>query len=172
MTYTQYIHSSLGKIFFASDGEALTGLWFEGQKYFGSTLEAQAEVVQVPQRKQLPIFEVTQEWIQVYYSGKEPDFTPKLALQGTHFQKQVWKALLEIPFGTTTSYGAIAKKLAVARGISKISAQAVGTAVGRNPISIIVPCHRVLGADGSLTGYAAGTSIKRALLELEGRCNE
>ena len=156
MEYTAHYDSPLGGITLASDGEALTGLWFNGQKHFGSTLGSLASFP-----AQLPVFDETCRWLNVYFSGCEPDFTPSLLLKGTVFQRRVWKSLLAIPYGQTVTYGELARRLDCR------SAQAVGGAVGRNPISLIIPCHRVVGADGSLTGYAGGLDRKRALLELE-----
>lgn len=154
--FTANYHSFLGDITLASDGEALTGLWFDGQKYFGSTLGAQHK-----EHEDLPVFDETRRWLDIYFSGQKPDFTPPLLLQGTTFQRHVWEALLSIPYGQTVTYGELARRFGCH------SAQAVGGAVGRNPISIIVPCHRVVGANGNLIGYAAGLDRKRALLELE-----
>ena len=152
--------SPLGEIILASDGEALTGLWFAGQKYEGSTLAAEHE------EKDLPVFDETRRWLDVYFAGKDPGFTPPLRLRGTDFRKAVWKVLLTIPYGKTTTYGEIAAQIARETGVS-VSARAVGNAVGHNPISLIVPCHRVLGADGNLTGYAGGVERKEKLLEME-----
>ena len=155
MEYTCHYASPLGGITLASDGEALTGLWFDGQKFFADTLDA--EHVEKP----LPVFDETLRWLDLYFAGEVPDFTPKLSPRGTSFQHRVWDVLLTIPYGHTMTYREIAKALGCR------SAQAVGGAVGRNPVSLIIPCHRVLGADGSLTGYAGGTDKKRSLLELE-----
>jgi len=152
-----YIHpyaSPLGGITLASDGEALTGLWFDGQKHFARGLEEKRET------KDLPVFREAARWLDAYFAGLAPDFTPPLALHGTPFQERVWAALMEIPRGQTATYGELAARLSS-------SARAVGGAVGKNPVSLIVPCHRVLGADGSLTGYAGGVERKRRLLELE-----
>ena len=156
-----YYSSPLGNIVLASDGCALTGLWFEGQKFFGSTLSGEQE------EKDLPVFGQTVRWLDLYFEGKQPDFTPELALKGTPFQKLIWDILLTIPYGRTVTYGELASAAAEKLGRSRMSAQAVGGAVGHNPVSIIVPCHRVMGADGSLTGYAGGTERKKALLSLE-----
>ena len=142
----------LGGVLLSSDGEALTGLWFEGQKHFARTIGSERT------ERELAVFQETERWLSVYFSGREPDFRPLLALRGTTFQKQVWERLLAIPYGSTVSYGALLGG----------SARAVGAAVGRNPISILVPCHRVLAADGSLHGYAGGVERKRSLLLLEG----
>ena len=146
----------------ASDGTALTGLWFDGQKYFAEGINPDAE------EKKLPIFDEAMRWLDIYFSGRRPDFTPPLNLEGTAFRKEVWQQLLQIPYGQTTTYGELAAQLAAHRGLKQMSAQAVGGAVGHNPISIIVPCHRVVGTGGSLTGYAGGLAKKLALLKLEG----
>lgn len=149
--------SPLGEITLASDGEAIVGLWFEGQKHFAATVSEKTT------SGTSAVFDEAARWLDAYFAGHEPDETPPLRLRGTDFQKAVWIALLEIPFGETTTYGALAERLGLGRG----GARAVGAAVGRNPISIMVPCHRVLGSDGSLTGYAGGVERKRKLLELE-----
>ncbi|MBR3848873.1 MAG: methylated-DNA--[Oscillospiraceae bacterium] len=154
--YTAKWQSPLGEITLVSDGTALTGLWFTDRHD-----AADAET------KELPIFRETVRWLECYFGGKEPDFTPKVALRGTAFQELIWEMLTEIPYGRTTTYGALAAAAAKRLGAARMSAQAVGGAVGRNPVSLIVPCHRVIGARGSLTGYAGGTERKRTLLELE-----
>ena len=118
--------------------------------------------------KLLPVFKETILWLNIYFNGKEPDFMPRLKLDGTAFRIEIWQILQQIPYATTLTYGDIAKKIAIKRGIEDMSAQAVGGAVGHNPISIIIPCHRLLGSNGSLTGYAGGIDKKIALLELEG----
>lgn len=161
MHYINHYNSPLGKITFASNGKELTGLWFNGQKYFASTLTKEYE------QKNLPIFEQTAKWLDIYFSGKNPDFTPPLFLSSTSFRNEVWKILLTIPYGKIMTYGEIAKLMAENRGVEKMSAQAIGGAVGHNPISIIVPCHRVMGKNGSLTGYAGGVDIKEKLLKFE-----
>ncbi len=161
MTYTYHYDSPLGGITLSSNGTELTGLWFDGQKYFGDTLSEKYEV------RALPIFEQTGHWLDLYFSGKEPDFTPSLCIQTTPFRKAVWEIMRSIPYGMTMTYGEIAKKIAEQKGISKMSAQAVGSAVGHNCISIIIPCHRVVGANGSMTGYAGGIEKKVQLLKLE-----
>ena len=153
--------SPLGGITLAGDGEALTGLWFEGGKYCGADFAAWWE------EKELPLFQTTVHWLDEYFCGKEPAFVPPLRLEGTSFQKAVWQLLLAVPYGSTCTYGDLAVQLARQRGLTRMAAQAVGGAVGRNPIALIVPCHRVIGADGSLTGYAGGLEKKRYLLELE-----
>ena len=154
--------SPLGGITLASDGENLTGLWFDGQKHFADNLPEQYE------EHDLPIFAQTKQWLDIYFSGKEPDFTPPLSLTGiSPFRKRVWEIMLTIPYGRTSTYGKIAKQIAAETG-KRISAQAVGGAVGHNSISLIIPCHRVVGASGSLTGYADGVNKKLALLKMEG----
>lgn len=163
MEYTHYCSSPLGRIMLAADGQALTGLWFEGQKYFADKLDPNHE------EKNLPVFERAEQWLAIYFSGKEPDFTPPFSLKGTSFQKEVWEALLAVPFGKTTTYAEIAKGIAKRRGLASMSAQAAGNAVAHNPISLIIPCHRVLGSDGSLTGYAGGLEKKEWLLAMERR---
>lgn len=161
MDYIHHYDSPLGGITLASDGEALTGLWFDGQKYFGDTL------VKTYEEKELHIFNLTVKWLDIYFRGNEPDFTPALAMNTTPFRKEVWEIMLSIPYGQTMTYGQIAEKIAKRRGISKMSAQAVGGAVGHNSISLIIPCHRVVGTNGSLTGYAGGIRRKEKLLEME-----
>lgn len=162
MQYIYHYKSPLGGITMASDGTALTGLWFDGQKYFAEGIKPDAE------EKKLPIFDEAMRWLDIYFAGRRPDFTPPLNLKGTAFRKEVWQLLLQIPYGQTTTYGKLAAQLAAHNRLKQMSAQAVGGAVGHNPISIIVPCHRVVGTGGSLTGYAGGLAKKLALLKLEG----
>ncbi len=162
MRYTTTYQSPLGAVTLAADGEALTGLWFQGQKYYGLGLDRGHE------EKNLPVFRQAGEWLDIYFSGKAPDFTPPLRFTGTDFQNEVWAILAAIPYGATRTYGDVAAELARRRGLPRMSAQAVGGAVGKNKLSVIVPCHRVVGADGSLTGYAGGISRKIELLKLEG----
>lgn len=161
MQYITSYASPLGGITLASDGEALIGLWFDGQKYDRSLLRGECE------EKALPVFTETADWLDCYFGGIEPDFTPPLALNCSAFRREVLEILQRIPYGQTTTYGAIAAEIAKKHGLSKMSAQAVGGAVGRNPISLIIPCHRVVGTDGSLTGYSGGIQRKIALLKLE-----
>lgn len=161
MVFTNYYKSSIGNITMASDGDGLCGLWFDGQKYFASTVNGETE------ERELPVFEQTKKWLDIYFSGKEPDFTPKLSLNGSEFRRSVWDILLTIPYGSVMSYGEITKLIAQKNGVAKMSAQAVGGAVGHNPVSIIVPCHRVVGTNGNLTGYAGGIDKKISLLKLE-----
>ncbi|MCI5800604.1 MAG: methylated-DNA--[protein]-cysteine S-methyltransferase [Oscillospiraceae bacterium] len=162
MEYTFHYPSPLGEIFLAGDGEHLTGLWLEGQKYFASTLPRETS------DRELPVFAQTVQWLERYFAGKEPGPLPPLAPHGSLFRRQVWEILLTIPRGETLTYGAIAARMAALRGRESMSAQAVGGAVAHNPISILIPCHRVVGASGSLTGYAGGVDKKIALLRLEG----
>lgn len=152
--------SPLGGILLAADETGLVGLWFDGQKYFARTLPA--EIVQ----KSTPILAEAARWLDLYFAGYVPDFTPPLHPAGSAFRKSVWDILLTIPYGQTLTYGAIARQLAAQQG-GRVSAQAVGGAVGHNPISLIIPCHRVVGTNGSLTGYAGGLEKKAQLLELE-----
>lgn len=162
-----HYNSPLGGITLACDEERLTGLWFDGQKYFGSGILKDDPMPEKAETKKPPVLEQTVKWLDLYFSGQEPDFTPPLHLIGSEFRLAVWKILLEIPYGQTTTYNELAGRIAEQRGIKSMSAQAVGGAVGHNPISIIVPCHRVLGTDGSLTGYAGGIDKKISLLTLE-----
>ena len=162
MNYIYHYESFLGGITMASDGARLIGLWFDGQKYFADSLQNPV------QEKSLPIFKDTCRWLDIYFSGKEPGFTPPLAMRTTPFRKQVWKIILQIPYGKTMTYGEIASKIAKQNGLKKMSAQAVGGAVGHNSILLIIPCHRVVGVDGNLTGYAGGIKTKIKLLNLEG----
>ena len=159
-----FIHrydSPLGGITEASDGKSLIGLWFDGQKYFADTLDSDYE------EKKLPVFEQTDRWLDIYFSGGKPDFTPPLSMEATAFRKAVWKIMLKIPYGHTMTYGEIADKIAKQQGRARMSAQAVGGAVAHNPVSLIIPCHRVVGTNGSLTGYAGGIDKKVKLLTLE-----
>ena len=159
--YTCTYKSKLGDILLAADEIGLTGLWFEGQKYFANTLP-DGTISQ-----ETPILTEAKRWLDIYFNGKEPDFTPPLHPTGSAFRQAVWQILLQIPYGQTTTYGEIAKKLAKMQNAPHMSAQAVGGAVGHNEVSIIIPCHRVVGTNGSLTGYAGGIDKKVALLTLE-----
>lgn len=166
MHYTTIYKSDLGDVFLACNNIGLTGLWFKDQKYFAAGLSAAHIHIEDSTCLPAPLAD-TVRWLTLYFSGKKPDFTPQLHLMGTPFQKEVWEILLTIPYGETITYGEIATKLAKKRGLISMSAQAVGGAVGRNPVSIIVPCHRVVGTGGKLTGYAGGIWRKEALLKLE-----
>lgn len=162
MIYTAHYDSPLGEILLAADEEGLTGLWFVGQKYFAYRLGTEAS------EGETPAIAAARRWLDTYFSGSAPDFTPPLRPVGSAFQRAVWDALLHIPYGKTTTYGALAHSVAARLGRASMSAQAVGGAVGHNPVSLIIPCHRVVGADGSLTGYAGGIDKKVRLLKLEG----
>lgn len=161
MQYTGTYQTPLGEILLACDEIGLTGLWFQGGKYYAFNLDKEHE----PRETQ--IFSQAERWLDIYFSGREPDFMPPVHMTGTPFQLSVWELLRKIPYGRTTTYGEIAGNLAEERGLPHMSAQAVGGAVGRNPISIIIPCHRVIGANGSLTGYAGGLHRKKRLLACE-----
>lgn len=161
MDYIYHYTSPIGGITLGSNGNALKGLWFDGQKYFASSLSDKYE------EKLLPVFSQTIKWLDIYFGGGKPDFTPQLFMNGTPFRRTVWNILLGIPYGKTMTYGEIADIIAEEKGLAGMSAQAVGGAVGHNPISIIVPCHRVVGANGSLTGYAGRIERKIKLLETE-----
>ena len=162
MQYTANYQSPFGNILLAADNLGLTGLWFEGQRYFALHLDEEHE------EKEIPIFSMTKNWLGIYFSGREPDFTPPLHIIGSDFHKEVSEIMLSIPYGKTMTYGEIAATVASKRGIKRMSARAVGGAVGHNEISIIVPCHRVVGTGGNLTGYGGGIQRKIKLLELEG----
>lgn len=163
MLYKALYTSPIGELTLASDGENLVGLWFKGQKYF-----AHGITEELIENSCLKIFAVTKNWLDRYFKGENPAISElKLAPRGNEFRQEVWRILCEIPYGKTTTYGDIAQKLAARRGLERMSAQAVGGAVGHNPISIIIPCHRVVGKNGSLTGYAGGIRNKIKLLELE-----
>lgn len=164
MVYITYYHSPIGKITLAADSDVLIGLWIENQKYYLSTLK---EVV--IENENLDIFIETKKWLDDYFAGKNPDVN-RLSLSpiGSDFRKMVWKILLTVPYGHVITYGDIAKKIVEINGLTKMSAQAVGNAVSHNPISIIIPCHRVIGINGNLTGYAGGLDKKVYLLMHEG----
>ena len=161
MLYYKKVASPLGEITLRSDGEALTGLWFADDKHYGEKDIAGAALAD------LDVFTQAEEWLAEYFAGREPKVSVPLKLQGSEFQMQVWRLLQDIPYGRLVTYGDIAKKIAAQKGVARMSAQAVGGAVGHNPLCIIVPCHRVVGANGSLTGYGGGMWRKVRLLELE-----
>lgn len=161
MVYTTQYASLLGSITLACDETALIGLWFDGQKYFGKILPEQFA------EKEHPLLQDAKRWLDIYFSGRAPDFTPPLRYDSTPFRNAVCEIMLTIPYGKTMTYGEIAAAIAKQQGLSRMSAQAVGGAVGHNPISLIIPCHRVVGTNGSLTGYAGGIDRKIKLLELE-----
>lgn len=161
MQYIDHYQSPMGGILLAADDIGLTGLWFEGQKYYARKLDPEHE------EKALPVFEQTKDWLDIYFSGREVNFTPTLHMMGSDFQISVWEILRDIPYGKTMTYGEIARRIAKQKGLPRMSAQAVGGAVGHNEISLIIPCHRVVGSNGSLTGYAGGIDKKKKLLSLE-----
>lgn len=161
MVYTCQIDTPLGAMTAAAENGALTGLWFVGQKYYPLKTDAWIN------KPEQAVFQALRVWLADYFSGKAGVFAGRVAPAGTSFQKTVWEILMTIPFGQTTTYGDIAGKIATERGLPSMSAQAVGGAVGHNPVSILIPCHRVVGSNGSLTGYAGGLEKKKALLELE-----
>ncbi len=160
--YTRTYDSPIGRLTLTSDGEYLTGLWIRDME-----TGEEAGIVH-REEKNLPVFVKTIQWLACYFNGEEPDFLPQIKAEGTEFQQSVWKILSEIPYGQVVTYGEIAKKIASERGKARMSAQAVGGAVGSNPVSILIPCHRVVGAKGNLTGYGGGLPIKERLLEMEG----
>ena len=161
--YINDYESPLGRLVMTGGEEGLTGLWFEtGSRFTFPDLQKDAV------RRETDCFDQTKHWLDLYFSGRDPGFFPKLNLSGSGFQTHVWDILCEIPFGRTVTYGWIAEQIAKMHGIERMSAQAVGGAVGRNPVCIIVPCHRVVGAGRKLTGYGAGLPRKKALLALEG----
>ena len=163
MIYTTYYNSPVGKILIASKENKLIGLWIEGQKYYLSKLKSE-----IQEKKDEEILMKTKKWLDKYFSGEKPEIEQlELAPIGSEFRQKVWKLLCEIPYGEVTTYGKLAKKLAKSMKKETMSAQAIGGAVGHNPISIIIPCHRVVGTNGSLTGYAGGIDKKIKLLELE-----
>ncbi len=158
--FTSYT-SPVGKMIMAADGQNLVGLWFERQKYYPDYIgdlvdEGESEV-----------FRLTARWLDVYFSGAKPDFTPPIKMRGTVFQKEIWEYLRLVPYGQTATYRDIAAMYCERHGGKNMAPQAVGGAVGRNPISIIIPCHRIVGCDGKLTGYAGGIDKKQYLLRLE-----
>ena len=160
MTYIQHYDAPLGRILLAADEVGLTGLWFDGAKYFADGLPAEHT------ERETPVLSEARRWLDLYFAGQEPGFLPPLHPAGATFQQAVWALLRKIPYGQTTTYGALAGQLAEQSG-KRVSAQAVGGAVGHNPVSLIVPCHRVVGSGGSLTGYAGGVEKKMRLLTLE-----
>ena len=162
MIHTAFYDAPYGRYVMALEDGALTGLWLKGQKYFPSTLPE-------PSGEEAEIFARIRRWLDDYFAGQQPEVSAlPLAPKGSDFAQSVWQLLLEIPYGHTVTYGQLAARLAQQRGLAHMSAQAVGGAVGHNPISLIIPCHRVLGAKNQLTGYAGGLEVKTFLLKLEG----
>lgn len=164
MLYTMEYKSPIGNLILAAENQALVGLWIEGQKYFPDLSGAETE-----RAEDCPVLNETKRWLDRYFKGERPSAEElKLNPRGSSFRREIWRLLCQIPYGEVTTYGALARQAADLLGRDSMSAQAVGGAVGHNPISVIIPCHRVLGADGSLTGYAGGISKKSWLLEHEG----
>ena len=161
MDYVHHYRSPLGWITLASDGAALVGLWFDAQKFFAASLSP------APREKPLPVFEQAERWLDLYFDGRDPGFTPPLKFRTTEFRQAVCNLMLAIPYGRTMTYGKIAEIVARQKGVPRMSAQAVGGAVGHNPVSLIIPCHRVIGANSALVGYGGGLDRKAALLALE-----
>ena len=159
--FEKMIQTPLGEVRLRSDGKSLTGLWFVGQ------VNDAKEHSDIEIKDDLPIFEQVETWLESYFSGKQTPITIRLQPKGTIFQERVWQMLQEIPYGETMTYGEIAQRIAKEKGVATYSAQAVGQAVGKNPISILIPCHRVLGKNGALTGYAGGVHRKEQLLRIE-----
>ena len=161
--YTSTYDSIIGSLLLAADDIGLVGLWLNSDRFYANLLANCESVV-----KETPILEAVKRWLDVYFSGREPKIELSIHLIGTPFRQEVWQLLLQIPYGQVATYGDLAKKMAKKRGVAYMSAQAIGGAVGHNEISIIIPCHRVIGANGNLTGYAGGIDKKLKLLELEG----
>lgn len=162
MTHTTEYQSSLGTITLACDEDAVIGLWFNGQRHYGNILPPETR------RGEHPLLRDAKRWLGIYFSGREPDFLPPMRYDSTPFRKLICDIMLTIPYGQTVTYGEIAVEAAQQQGAERMSAQAVGGAVGHNPISLMIPCHRVVGAGGSLTGYGGGIDRKVKLLTLEG----
>lgn len=167
MDHITHYSSPLGRMTLVSNGKELTGLWFEGQKYSSIAQDSIAH-----DKDDLPVFQETIRWLDTYFGGEIPDFTPPIKMHGTAFRQMVWEILLTIPYGQTTTYGEIARRVAHEKKVPVMSAQAVGGAVGHNDIALIIPCHRVVGKNGSLTGYAAGLDKKAYLLRMEKESQE
>ncbi|MDE6881958.1 MAG: methylated-DNA--[protein]-cysteine S-methyltransferase [Lachnospiraceae bacterium] len=166
MQYTTKYETPLGSVLLAADETGLTGLWFDRARYYAAGLAAQHE------EKEMPVFEKVRTWLDLYFAGKRPERLPPLHMIGSPFRVRIWEMLLQIPYGQTMTYGELAAQIAKERGIERMSAQAVGGAVAHNPISILIPCHRMVGTNGSLTGYAGGIPRKIELLILEGAAME
>lgn len=161
MHFVSYYTSPVGEILLAADTAGVVGLWFEGEKYYARCLNKEHCT------RETPVLCLLKKWLDIYFSGREPDIPLPLRLHGTPFQQEVWRLLQEIPYGTTTTYGALAASIARRHGIPRMSAQAVGSAVGKNNINLVIPCHRVIAADNGLCGYAGGLERKKYFLQLE-----
>ena len=162
MQYTSIYNSPVGEILLVADDAGVVGVWLKGQKYYAHCLSGENRPEETPNIREL------KRWLDVYFSGSQPDFEPRIHMIGTPFQIEVWNILRGIPYGKTTTYSAIAKQIATKRGLKSMSAQAVGSAVGKNNLSIVIPCHRVIASNNSLAGYAGGIDKKLFLLKLEG----
>ena len=163
MYYSTYCETPIGRVMLGSDGKNLIGLWNDGQKYFGGTVSEE-----MIEKQDLEIFDITKNWLDRYFKGEKPNINElPLAPIGGEFRQTIWSILCDIPYGEVITYGEIAKITAKRMGKEKMSSRAVGGAVGHNPISIIIPCHRVIGADGKITGYAGGIEKKIELLKHE-----
>lgn len=160
MEYVKRYESPIGGITMASDGEALIGLWFDGDRHYGDILES-------PIEKDLPVFDETIAWLNLYFEGTVPDFCPPIKMQGTPFQRMIWTIIQHIPYGETITYGDIAKAIEKYGNKKEMSAQAVGGAIGHNHIALIIPSHRVIGSKGNLKGYTSGIEKKKKLLLFE-----
>lgn len=163
MEFTTYYSSPLGKLLLAADSKGLFGLWFEGQQHFACNLSTMCT-----EQENVPVLTEAKRWLDTYFGGEQPDFTPQLSMRTTAFRRRIWEMLLEIPYGETITYGELARHVARDRCSCRMSAQAIGGAVAHNSISLIIPCHRVVGANHKLTGYAGGLERKRWLLKWEG----
>jgi len=163
--FIEVIPSPIGDVTLGSDGKHLTGLWLDTQKYFMANV---VDAANLEEKNDLPIFQETRKWLEVYFQGKDPGVIPAVKPQGSEFREKIWHYLTEIPYGKLATYGELAQRIAAERGMAKMSSRAVGGAVGHNPISIIIPCHRVVGSNGNLTGYGGGIERKIQLLKLEG----
>lgn len=163
MYYKANYKSPIGDMTMVSDGQSLNALWFEGQKYYGTSVGENLK-----EDSNLKVFELAKNWLDRYFDFQKPEISElSLTPIGSDFRREVWDVLCEIPYGQVVTYGEIAQKIAKKRGITKMSARAIGNAIGHNPVSIIIPCHRVIGSNGKLTGYAAGLGTKIKLLKHE-----
>lgn len=155
------LKTPFGEMLLSGEQWALTGVWLP-------TVDLPDDIFKTEEKTELPVFDITKKWFEIYFSGRNPGFLPPLKPEGTEFRKMVWQKLCNIPYGETSTYGAIAREIEIDRPGALMSAQAVGGAVSHNPIPIIIPCHRVIGKDGKLVGYFGGMELKKELLKLEG----